>query len=130
MAHQHYDDGRPMNKMIAMAFGGLNKPYYMRQLVFGIILGLVYAAGKWRTDSLDLVELLVAIISTLLYPYSRFVYESVVGFFLGRNVLVTSGLIMMLLKVWIMIACWFLAIFIAPVGLAYLYWHHSRAQAN
>ncbi|MCT8164081.1 MULTISPECIES: hypothetical protein [Pseudomonas] len=119
-----------MNKMIAMAFGGLNRLYYMRHLVFGIILGLVYAAGKWRTDSLDLVEFLVAIISTLLYPYSRFVYESVVGFFLGRNVLVTSGLIMMLLKVWIMIACWFLAIFIAPVGLAYLYWHHSRARAS
>ncbi len=119
-----------MNKVIAMAFGGLSRAYYTRQLVFGIILGLVYAAGKWRTDSLDLAEFLMAILSTVLYPYARFVYESIVGFFMGRNVVVTSGLIMMLFKLWTMIACWFLAIFIAPIGLAYLYWHHSRARTS
>lgn len=70
----------------------------------------------------------VFVISTLLYPYSRFVYESIIGFVLGNNVFFLNAVIMMIAKLITMLLCWLLAIFIAPIGLAYLYFYHSKAQ--
>lgn len=66
-------------------------------------------------------------VCTLLYPYSRFVYESVVGFVMGNNVFFVNAMAMLFSKLITMIICWVMAIFIAPVGLAYLYFHHSKA---
>jgi len=56
-------------------------------------------------------------ISTLLYPYSRFVYERIVGFIMGENVFYGSAVMMMLAKIFTMCLCWAFAIFIAPVVL-------------
>lgn len=69
-----------------------------------------------------------AIICALLYPYSRFVYESVVGFIMGDNVFFTSAVLMLLIKYLTMSLCWVFAIFIAPIGLAYLYFHHTKIE--
>ena len=69
-----------------------------------------------------------AVICTLLYPYSRYVYESVVGFIMGENVFFTSAIFMMLIKYLTMSLCWVFAIFIAPIGLAYLYFHHTKQE--
>lgn len=33
---------------------------------------------------------------------------------------------MLFIKLFTMAMCWAFAIFIAPVGLAWLYWHHSK----
>ena len=67
-------------------------------------------------------------INTLLYPYSRFVYESVVGFIMGNNVYWVNAIFMLFVKLVTMSVCWSAAIFIAPIGLAYLYFHHSNAS--
>jgi hypothetical protein len=31
-------------------------------------------------------------------------------------------------KIFTMVICWACAIFIAPIGLAYLYYHHTKAE--
>ena len=71
--------------------------------------------------------LVFTIISTLLYPYSRFVYESIVGFVMGENVFFVNAIFMLMAKFFTMAMCWAAAIFIAPIGLAYLYYHHSKS---
>lgn len=120
-----------MKELCAKIFGGLNSAYYFRHLVFGIILGAVFIGGKMSsTTGLGFGELLMMVISTLLYPYSRFVYESIVSFIMGGNVFFVNGLLMMFVKVMTMCVCWFMAIFIAPLGLAYLYWRNTRQPAN
>lgn len=71
------------------------------------------------------------IINTLLYPYSRFVYESIVNFIMGDNIFFFQGklfLIYWFIKIWIMLLCWVCSIIIAPIGLIYLYFYHSRNQ--
>jgi hypothetical protein len=65
--------------------------------------------------------------NTLLYPYARFVYEGVVGFVLGHNTFYVNAMLMLFVKALTMLLCWLFALFIAPVGLIYLYVHHSRA---
>lgn len=70
--------------------------------------------------------LLTVVANTLLYPYSRFVYEGVMGFILGENVFLVDGLLMLATKVATMLFCWAAAVLVAPIGLAYLYYHHSK----
>ncbi|SUH09227.1 membrane protein [Salmonella enterica subsp. enterica] len=64
----------------------------------------------------------------LLYPYARFVYEQVVSFIMGENVFFINAIVMLMAKVITMCLCWIFSIFIAPVGLAYLYYYHSRGD--
>ena len=66
------------------------------------------------------------VLSTLLYPYSRFLYESIVGFIMGENVFFVNAFIMLILKVFTIATCWVFAIFAAPIGFAYLYYRRNK----
>ena len=117
-----------MHPVIAKTFGGLSPSYYVRQFFFGLLIPvfifIVMSQGK---QSLHLPMLLMMAVNTLLYPYARFVYESVVAFIVGQNLFFVNAILMLGVKLMTMLLCWSLAIFIAPVGLAYLYYYHSKA---
>jgi hypothetical protein len=49
--------------------------------------------------------LLMMVVNTLLYPYSRFVYESVMGFIMGQNVFFVNAVLMLAVKVVTMVIC-------------------------
>lgn len=68
-------------------------------------------------------------INTLLYPYSRFVYEGIIGFIMGNNRFFGNALIVLITKFITMALCYSFAIIIAPFGLGYLYYHHGKATA-
>ncbi|WP_259468424.1 hypothetical protein [Salmonella enterica] len=44
------------------------------------------------------------------------------------NVFFINAIVMLMAKVITMCLCWIFSIFIAPVGLAYLYYYHSRGD--
>ncbi len=67
------------------------------------------------------------IINALLYPYSRFVYERIANFIMGDNVLYVNTIVMMFAKLFSMSICWSLSPVIAPIGLVWLYFHHTSA---
>ncbi|QHF02431.1 hypothetical protein N015_08410 [Pseudomonas asturiensis] len=121
-----------MQSFFAKTFGGLTPSYYLRQLFFGalmltLVLWVVSTSPQGLSAQPGLIVFLI--ISTLLYPYSRFVYESVVGFIMGENVFFVNAIFMLVAKITTMTVCWSMAIFIAPIGLAYLFWHNSRSAA-
>jgi hypothetical protein len=121
-----------MHPVIAKTFGGLSKAYYFRQLFFGLLFPLLFLAmsnAGSRPLAVPLAAYVLFAINTLLYPYSRFVYESAVGFIMGGNVFFVNAFFMLIVKFMTMAFCWSAAIFIAPIGLLYLYVHHSRAGA-
>jgi len=119
-----------MQEIIRKTFGGLSAQYYIRQLFFGSLFAalIVYVmlSGE-RPVQFGMIAFLV--INTFLYPYSRFVYESVVGFIMGNNIFFVNAIFMIVMKVFTMMLCWSFAIFIAPIGLAYLYYHHSKTAS-
>jgi hypothetical protein len=116
-----------MHPVIAKTFGGLSSQYYFRQFVFGLIFpALYFFVSSKGNHAMQAAMIVFLVVNTLLYPYSRFVYETIVNFIMGRNVFLTNALLMLFVKLVTMAICWSLAIFIAPVGLAYLYWHHSK----
>lgn len=72
--------------------------------------------------------ILTAILSQILYPYSRFVYHSITDFIFGNNMFIVNAFLMLILKFLMMMICWFFAIFVAPIGLLYLYYHHTKEE--
>ena len=131
-----------MLKTIINLFRGFTPQYYFRQLFFGLIIGSIYLYMMWNTinrdgvlsqaDIHDFTQMAIfAIVSTLLYPYSRFAYEEIVGFLLGRNIFFINSIVYLLAKVMTMITCWALAIFIFPLGLLFIYYYQKqKAKEN
>ena len=119
---------------ISKTFGGLNKAYYFRHLFFGAIIFIFLEIkffddlSKGVVDGNFIVATLVCLVLTLLYPYSRFVYESVVSFIFGENVFIVNALLMLFIKVLTIALCFIFSWAIAPIGLIYLYFHHSREE--
>ena len=112
--------------------GGLSKQYYIRQFLFGCVFAALMISISVHGNSLypDTGKLVLwicmAIIYTFLYPYSRFVYETVVGYIMGNNVFYLNVGLMLFCKIITMALCWALSIFIAPIGMLYLYFYHSK----
>ena len=119
-----------MKSLIEKTLGGLSMQYYIRQFFFGsIILAFTYFIATQKTPEISLQDHLpiasLFVLNTFLYPYSRFVYENIMDFIMG-NTMFMSSLITLVFKVITMYVCWQFSIFIAPVGLAYLYYLHSK----
>ncbi len=122
-----------MQSFFAKSFGGLNASYYLRHFLFGAAFGtlMLYVGGNAPGGLFAKPGLIIYVpINTLLYPYSRFVYESIVGYVMGTNVFFVNALLMLFVKAMTMLICWTMAIFVAPLGLGYLYWRNSRASAD
>lgn len=117
-----------MHPVLQKTFGGLSLQYFIRQFLFGLIWPAMaiflqsHAQTPWHAN---LVFGLV--VNTLLYPYSRFLYESVVCYIVGNNIFLVPVLLSLSVKFLTMALCWCCAIFMAPIGLIYLYLYHSRA---
>lgn len=116
-----------MNPILAKTFGGLSKQYYFRQLFFAVLMSAFFIAIGFRQKdgSIAIGAILMLFVSTFLYPYSRFVYESIIEFIIGNNTFFVNAIFMMFVKIFTMLVCFMLAIFIAPVGLLYLYFRNS-----
>lgn len=117
-----------MNRVLSNTFGGLSKSYYLRQLFFSLLM-LSMAAYlenmSKNPHARDFLFYSYLVVSTFLYPYSRFVYESITGFIMGENVFFVNAILMLIVKAITMLLCWGYSIIIAPVGLIYLYFRNK-----
>ena len=120
-----------MHPILSKTLGGLDNQYHFRQFVFGLIFPIVfYYFFLERNAEVSIAMIAFAIVSTLLYPYSRFIYEKVMGFIFGENVFFVNAIIFLPAKFLTMYLCWGFAMVIAPVGLGYLYFYHTKNEAN
>jgi hypothetical protein len=119
-----------MASLFWKTFGGITAAYYFRHFFFGLMFPvLTYFSLR---DNLYPPPLLwtcaFVAVNTLLYPYSRFVYEVIVDFVLGSSVFYVNAGLMLLFKFLTMYFCWFFAMPIAPIGLLYIYIVQSRSE--
>ena len=75
---------------------------------------------------IDVMTAIIGVLNAFIYPYARFVYESIVGFILGDNVFFVNVILLMVVKFATMLLCYAFAIFIASIGLIYLYFYHTK----
>ncbi len=116
-----------MHPMLQKTLGGLSAQYYWRHFFFGAVITSILLATIGAKDGMHSFWFFAAA-NTILYPYARFVYESVVGFVMGQNFFIVNALFLLVFKCFTMLACWMFAMFIAPVGWAYLYFVHSKRR--
>ncbi|MEE6076036.1 hypothetical protein [Avibacterium paragallinarum] len=118
---------------ISKTFGGLNKAYYFRHFFFGLILfilleAMIFNAGKGAIDSKFISMTIMNCVLLFLYPYSRFVYESVVDYILGKNAFFVNAALLLATKITTIALCFVFSWAIAPIGLIYLYFYHSKQE--
>ena len=119
-----------MNHIIKNTFGGMNTQLYVRHLLFGSLFAIFPLYVIFTSDqSIRIDQIAYFVVNTVLYSYSRFAYESLLDAILGKNVFFVNALLMLIVKFVTMLLCWGLAIFIAPIGLAYLYYLNTRKQS-
>ena len=119
-----------MHPVIEKTFAGLSTGHYFRHLFFGILLAVlsIYMVTQGGKISIPLGAMVWLAVSVLLYPYSRYVYESIFNFIIGDNQFIVNAWFSMTLKVVMMFFCYMLAVFVAPVGLVFLYFYNSRQE--
>lgn len=114
---------------IQKTFGGLNKNYLIRQYLFGLII-LIFSIVTYPVSSKNYSFYLFFFIAWALYPYARFVYESIVNYILGDNIIFSNIILFLFVKIITMFLCFAFSIFIAPIGLIYLYFVNSKAEQS
>lgn len=125
-----------LKPLLMKTFGGLNLAYYLRNFVFGAVICGFFIFMEYHTTqsikehSFNYGATLYFIVCTFLYPYSRFVYESIINFIVGDNLFLLNALVLLIAKLFTMILCWGFAVFIAPIGLTYLYYYHTKNEKN
>lgn len=114
---------------IRKTLGGLKASYYIRHFVFGALISTFFIYMSMQNPGGVKVEnIIFFFINALLCPYARFVYEQIIGFIMGENVFFINVIVMLTAKIITMCLCWIFSVFIAPVGLIYLYYYHSKAD--
>ena len=119
---------------LSKTLGGLSRAYYTRQFLFGLIFFISIVAISYNgynytgNTSILVKNVILGLICLLLYPYSRFVYESIIEYILGDNVFFVNVPLMLVTKLITMSICFVFSIFIAPIGLIYLYFYHSKQE--
>jgi hypothetical protein len=115
-----------MHPVLAKTFRDLSAYYYLRQffcgLTFPLLILLTTSSGKYHLQ-MGIAALMM--VNTLLYPYSRFVYESVIDFIVGQNEFFVNAALMLVIKLMTMMVCWTCAMIVAPIGLGYFYLHQG-----
>lgn len=120
-----------MYSLLSKTFGGLSRQYYFRQLFFALLFGwFLFAMGRNTPGGIPLNMLICLVASAVLYPYSRFVYDSILEFFMGDNVIELPLMFALMKTVFGIALCFLFALFIAPVGLLFLLYHHSKEEKN
>lgn len=111
---------------VVKLFKGLTTEYFFRQLFFGVLMAGLIIYMDYQSENPKYGLIVMASVNTLLYPYSRFAYESIIEFILGNNIFIHNGLTFFIWKFFTMFLCWGLAIFIAPVGLLFIYVYQRK----
>lgn len=111
-------------------FKGLTTAYYFRQLFFGGLLGVFFIYLSFQSESIQYERVLFYVLCTLLYPYSRFAYETILDFLLGNNVFIHNIVVFLIWKIITIVLCWALSIFIAPIGLLFIYFYQKKEENN
>lgn len=113
------------------SFGGLTKEYYLRNIFIGSIFGicawyLIDTLEKGSSNPKGLSTIItikiLIVLNSVLYPYSKFMYDSIWGVVLGDRVYAYSINPISIFFILIMrYLCWAFAIVLAPLGLIIIY---------
>lgn len=93
---------------LALIFGAINTNDGIFQKISHLIFMIVYMA-----------------IITLMFPFSKMLWDNTKSFILGNTILITSALFLFPAKFIVNALLWSMSLFLGPVGIAYA-WYKTR----
>ena len=111
-----------MKQEIMNAFRALDKTYLIKQYIISLLVCVFYViiVNKYG-QGVGLYTLLTFTVNTLLYPYSRYLFESLVKVIFGNTHFDKRSAMLIILKLLSIVFCWSMALFVAPFGLLYIH---------
>ena len=100
------------------------RAYVLGAIFYAIMLSFAFAGHKHAGQSAMLI--IYGGICTLLFPFAKLVWDQLKTMALGQTVLILPIIILYPAKILVNFLLWFLALFIAPFGMAYI-WFQTRA---
>lgn len=113
-----------MKNFIRTLFTSLTPTYFVRQYLYaGIVFAcFVFAAQGELPFPISLI--LFMELNFMLYPFAMFVYDSFVALIMGNHVFFVNLLFSFLWSVFKIFLIYLLSVFLAPIGIAMLYFTH------
>lgn len=117
--------------LVRRIFSGVNVSYIVRAYVIGLVFlslfsFLFFSGVNKNLSYFDIVMLVLLLsVNTILFPFSKLVWDEVMNMVLGRNVIFVNALFLFGAKILINATLWVFAIFVAPIGLIYI-WFRTR----
>lgn len=102
--------------------------YLVRSYLIGLIffaLIVVMTFGAENRSGTPIGLLVYAALSTLLFPFAKLVWDELRDLAFGNNIVLMNAIFLFMLKLFINLFLWAFAIFVAPLGILYL-WFRSR----
>ena len=88
-----------MHKIVSKTLGGLSPQYYFRHFIFVLLFAGFFAWTLTQSKNpIEVGAIAFGVINTIFYPYSRFVYESIMDFIMGDNTFFLNALLMLVVK--------------------------------
>lgn len=107
-------------------FGSVDRAYLIRAYIISFAIFAFCAAIFSRdTHQTHPFEWVFFIVNTILFPFSKLVWDEIMALLLGRNMFFLPAIFLMLAKLMINIFLWGGAIFVAPLGILWL-WYRTR----
>ncbi len=111
-----------MQRIISRTFGGLKASYYVRQFIFALLpIGFFYYILLSLDKPIPMSVHAMLIPNVFLYPYARYFFSSILGFFAGDGTYTLSMYLVLFWKVLAWMLCLTFAVILGPCGLIVLY---------
>ncbi len=112
--------------MLRRVLSGVERSYLIRSWIIGIcFLALMIFASTQGKNSFPIPAILYFIVCTILFPFSKLVWDELKALMMGNNIIFMNILILYPLKLFINALLWSFAPFIAVLGIGYI-WFRTR----
>ena len=106
-----------MINFVSTVFKSLDRGYLIRNYLFGLgFFIFLISTGFGNLESTFIFS-----ICLILYPFSMYVYDSIINLIMGNNVIEINIIFMLSWKVLKVIVIFYFSFLIAPIGIIYLY---------
>ncbi len=118
---------------IKRIFGAVQPRYLIRAYVLSaafmaLMVWMMFSTGGAQPLHDRAATLAVFGVGSLLFPFSKLVWDEIKRVMMDETVFFMNAIILMVLKLIVNLFLWGFSIFIAPVGILYL-WFRSRSAA-
>ncbi|WP_311800844.1 hypothetical protein [Enterococcus dongliensis] len=113
-----------MKNFIRTLFTSLTPAYLFRQYLYAGIVFACFVFVAQGTFAFPMSLTLFMGLNFILYPFAMFVYDSFIGLIIGNHVFLVNLLFSLLWSVFKIFLIYLLSLFLAPIGIAMLYFTH------